>query len=177
MIIDLKDGNLLEILYKLNQNEVYSMIIQILYAAYLMTKNKFYHLDIYLENIMYKYTKTKYIKIFNYDIPTFGYIWSIIDYGTVLNVNYKLSSDEYNKLLFFNLKSLHNITFLTRALLHTSKSYEFLVKILLGINIKKYLNYHEIFHERRLSYDDIKYFILNADNTRKLIKYFYKKII
>ena len=92
MIIDLKDGNLLEILYKMSQIEVYSMIIQVLYAAYLMTKNGFYHLDLNNKNIMYKYTKTKYIKIFNYNIPTFGYIWSIIDYGTVVNINYKLSS-------------------------------------------------------------------------------------
>ena len=74
------------------------------------------------------------------------------------------------------MTSLNNINFLISALLHNSRSYEFIVKMSLGINIQNHPYYHEVFHERRLSYDEVKYFVINADNTRKLIKYFHKKI-
>jgi len=72
MIIDLKDGILYDILYKISNIQVYSMIIQCVYALNLMHENGYYHNDVCLFNIMYKKTKIKTLKILNLNVPTFG---------------------------------------------------------------------------------------------------------
>jgi hypothetical protein len=104
MLVELKDGDLLDILYKMTPNQLYYMIIQCLYGLYLMSQNGFYHFDINTKNFLYQKTNKKSIKIFNLNIPTFGFIWSIIDFGKVLNINFKLNAFEYSTLNYCDLK-------------------------------------------------------------------------
>lgn len=72
----------------------YSLIIQILYAIYLMRKNGYVHTDIHVGNVGLLSTKKKYIKIFGYNVPLFGYQVQILDFGLVSNKKYKLNKFE-----------------------------------------------------------------------------------
>ena len=73
LLYDLKDGTLSEILDKLDQKEIYSLVVQLLYAIYQMNKRGFYHLDIHSRNVAYTKTNKTTIKIFGQKIPTHGY--------------------------------------------------------------------------------------------------------
>jgi hypothetical protein len=86
-IYSLIDSPLKDIIPRLkNQNEIYSIIIQICYIIYLMNKHNYTHNDINNDNIGVIYTnKDKHLKIFNEDIPTYGYQLNLIDYGYVLH--------------------------------------------------------------------------------------------
>ncbi len=93
-LYELKDGNLKSIIYKLNYDQLYSFILQIIYTIYLMNQNGYYHNDIHWKNIAYVKTNKKYIKLFNKNVPTYGYIFSVIDYGENTNKKYILSELE-----------------------------------------------------------------------------------
>ena len=45
----------------------------------------FYHRDLRRKNICFIKTNLLYIKIFNKKNPTYGYIFSLIDYGCVIS--------------------------------------------------------------------------------------------
>ena len=77
---------------KLDQNQVYSLIIQMSYINYLLHKYKYYYGDLNLANIGVVKTNKKNIKIMNKNIPTFGYIYKVIDFGSVR----KISKDSNN---------------------------------------------------------------------------------
>lgn len=96
LLLDLKDGTLSDLL-KSNKNkhvfslkQIYSMIIQITYICYLLNKSGYIHNDLHYGNIAYKkipYDKKITININGnkYKIKSFGYQWSIIDYGLILH--------------------------------------------------------------------------------------------
>jgi len=92
-VLDLKDGNLYNIIDQLTSNQIYSMIIQITYAIYLINSKGFYHYDIHTENIGYVKTDIEYLNIFDHQIPTFGYIYSLIDYGSVKSREFQLKKN------------------------------------------------------------------------------------
>ena len=176
MLVDLKDGDLLDILYKMTQNQLYSMIIQCLYGLYLMSYNGFYHFDLNNKNFLYQKTNKKSIKIFNLNIPTFGFIWSIIDFGKVLHINFKLSDSEYSTLNYCDLKKFNNLGFLENAILHNDKAKIIINKIMSNIDVKNDIYYDVTIKERRLRHEEVVYYVKNVDNTIKLVKYFYKLI-
>lgn len=81
---DKKDGDLHKIYKKLDQGQWFSMLAQISFALHMMQSLKWTHHDVWSRNITYNIVdKDKKIKVFDKYIPTFGYIWSLIDYGDV----------------------------------------------------------------------------------------------
>jgi serine/threonine protein kinase len=134
-LLDLKDGNLYNIIDQLTSNQIYSMIIQITYALYLMHSKDFYHCDIHLENIAYIKTDLKYLDIFNYQIPTFGYIYSLIDYGSITSSKFKLNEED--------------IKFFEHPINKLRDNYRFISSIMTH-KLFKYMDEHNI------SYYDVK---------------------
>lgn len=92
-IYEYVDTTLNKIINKLKLNELYSILIQLVYAIYIMHKNGYIHTDLHRSNIGIVKTSQKYINILNNRIPTFGYIVKIIDYGLVLHKKYKFKID------------------------------------------------------------------------------------
>jgi len=83
-IYSLVGTSLHHLLPKLNQSQIYSAIIQILYIIHLMYSNGYAHCDFHVGNVGVVKTTRKYITIFNHQIPTYGYIYKAIDYGSVI---------------------------------------------------------------------------------------------
>lgn len=103
-VYDLIDYTLNKIINKLTLKQIYSMIIQLCWIIKLMELNGYIHGDIHLRNIGVIKTKSKYINILGKQIPTFGYIFKLIDYGMVAHKSSKLYPHEKinAKYLFTN---------------------------------------------------------------------------
>lgn len=100
-IYELKDGDLKFLLPKLSSKQIFSLFIQFSYISYLLSQEGYRHGDIHYQNIMYiKVDENKMIKIFDKDIPTFGYIFSLIDYGLIINKKYDLNKYEKTKFKY-----------------------------------------------------------------------------
>lgn len=94
LLYSLKDGTMERLIDYLNKEQLNSFIIQMVYIFYILEKNRFYHQDIHLGNIAFTKTNKKTIKIFGFDVPTHGYIYSLIDYGNMTrNIPHKDYSD------------------------------------------------------------------------------------
>lgn len=108
----------------LSQKQFYSMIIQITYICYLLNKSGYIHNDLHSGNIAFKkipYNKKLSININDnkYKIKSYGYQWSIIDYGLILHKKFIMKKKEqktykngilYNKdMKVFFIVSLTNI--------------------------------------------------------------------
>ena len=151
------------------------MIIQITYALYLMHSNDFYYTDLHWENIMYKKTNIKSIKILNFNVSTFGYIWSIIDYSDIQSRRFKYRNAGviYN---FFGCRNLANEDII-RLIFELYSANDIIRDIIIKIikNIK--LSNIEI-KEIKENYQDIKKFCKYAATAdhMKIIKYFHSKI-
>jgi serine/threonine protein kinase len=93
IIMKLKDGTLQDLMKKnLSKSQRYSIMIQLVYAVYLMHKEGYLHYDMHTKNIVYKKTETDKkisIKFDDLKINTFGYQISIIDYGQITHKNFK----------------------------------------------------------------------------------------
>ena len=105
LCLELKDGNISSI--NLDERERKSLLIQILYAIYLMRKKGWMHQDIHPANICYKEVdKNSYVKITvnkkTYKIPTYGYIFSLIDYGFVINNSMSTDKKAYKYNFKYN---------------------------------------------------------------------------
>ena len=187
IITDLKDGTLNDIYNILTKHEVYSLIIQIIYALHLMHTNDFTHNDVHTKNICYKKTKTKNIKILGLSIPTYGYIFSLIDYGLVDSLKFEngnmyetvVNKNAYRDNLMFLTVGIFNIYFKKK------KEYSVNDKILYLINtIRNNPNDKSIlcdpnfylFESSLLNYEETKNYILLMNDEIKLIKYFYNLI-
>lgn len=83
-LIDNNYNNFIQI-NSMPQNMIYSMIVQILSSMILLHENEYIHGDIHLGNIGIVKTSKKNITIGKLSIPTFGYIYKLIDYGKTLN--------------------------------------------------------------------------------------------
>jgi hypothetical protein len=99
MIFDLKDGVLGNILYELSFKQYCSMCIQVLYAIYLMDSAKYVHNDLHLNNIAYTKVDRKKLIVLNingtiYKIKSYGYQFSIIDYGLIIHKNFDLNIEQ-----------------------------------------------------------------------------------
>jgi len=110
MMFDLKDGVLNNIINKLSYKQYFSMCIQILYAIYLMNSYQYIHNDLHLNNIAY--TKVDNNKLIHlnidgqiYKLKSFGYHFSIIDYGLILHKSFDLTIKKrkrYDNFVKFN---------------------------------------------------------------------------
>lgn len=89
---------LADIINKLNINQIYSMIIQLIYAIYLIRKEGYQNGDYHIYNICAMETNKEYITILNKQVKTFGYIYTMIDYGNIRHPKYDLTDIERQKL-------------------------------------------------------------------------------
>jgi serine/threonine protein kinase len=98
------DSTLDQIISDLNKKQLISLVIQYLYIVYLLEKNGYIHGDLHPNNIGLIKTDQQYIKIFDTNVPTYGYIYQAIDYGSILNKKFKLNPEEknYYKKIFRN---------------------------------------------------------------------------
>lgn len=103
-VFELIDGSLDSVLGDLNIKQIYSMIVQLCWIIKLLESNGYIHGDIHSGNIGFIQTKSKYINIWNQKIPTYGYIFKLIDYGLVAHKSDKLNiwEKENIKYLFTN---------------------------------------------------------------------------
>ena len=127
MLVGLKDGMLWELIIddvndnnnnNLTVGQKYSIIIQILYALHLMHAHGYSHGDAHVGNIAYiKCEFDKLITIIldktEYQIPTFGYIISLIDYGEISHKKFGLTTSQeiyttYNLDIFSQIQLLLN---------------------------------------------------------------------
>jgi len=103
-VYDLLDGTLASIFNKLNKRQFISMLIQLVWIIYLLQENSYKHNDLHFANVMYKKVPmNEYITILNYKIPTYGYIYSVIDYGEVLSPKFGFANR--NEKYMFNMYS------------------------------------------------------------------------
>jgi serine/threonine protein kinase len=145
LILDLKDGTLNTL--KLDEKENYSLMMQMIYAIYLMRKYNWMHGDIHPGNIGFKRvgydTKLKFtINNKVYKIPSYGYIFSLIDYGLCVNkkfmkltkdkkeykLNYELNLDLWCFLQEYCLNNYDNNGLITRNEIDTKKFPDKLIK-------------------------------------------------
>ena len=148
-IYELVDTTLDKILNKLESKEIYSILIQIIYAVYIMNSNGYTHCDFHLANVGIINTKTKFIKILDKKIPTFGYLVKIIDYGSILHKKYKLKNTSFgiheSKLLEKSNNDIYKIkNFLFISFFYNSLTKDFWKKndynkIITSINESKYI--------------------------------------
>ena len=99
-IYTLIDGVLKDIIKSLSHKQIYSMIVQIINILELIHLHEYTYWDLNDTNIAYIKTNKKFIEIKGHKIPTFGYLYKIIDYGSVQHI-----SDIQNK---FELKTFNN---------------------------------------------------------------------
>jgi hypothetical protein len=85
-------------LKKLNLNQKYSIIIQILYIVYLFQQGNYNHGDLHSSNIGVLYVnKQKTINIFGKKIPTYGIQLQVIDYDGILQYDTMSSTKSYQQ--------------------------------------------------------------------------------
>jgi len=177
LIYDLKKDNLTKVLHKLDKTQIYSLIIQIIYALYLMHSNNFYHRDIHIKNICFIKTDKKYINLkdINYKINTFGYIFSIIDYESVISNKFKLNDFEKKEIIDNDLIFKDNLDFLTKCIYnHNLDMSNIITKTINKIKLSK--NEKKIINSKILDYIDMKFYIKNIKNPLKIISFFYSMI-
>ena len=117
IVYKLMDGTLSsEIINKMSDSEIKSMIMQLIYAIYLMHCKEYVHCDIFPKNIGYINTnETEMTIIINntqYHIPIFSKRFVIMDYGNVLHPDFimsKYEKDKYNR--YKDLLELDSIFF------------------------------------------------------------------
>lgn len=109
IVYDLKDGTLYELREKklLSTEQICSALAQLYQTLLFLHENGYRHGDIYAKNIAYEKTNLKHIKVGNLKIPTYGYIWSFIDYGSIN----KDAGDDICSMLFLPLHNLFKATF------------------------------------------------------------------
>jgi hypothetical protein len=125
LLLDVKDITLRELINKnnLNYKERLSIIIQCLYIMYLMHQSKYYHNDVHTGNIMI--TKCDYNKLIKlninkktYNLETYGYIVSFIDYGLINHPKYLLNKKDKINYLFNKYHNMDLFVFIDTCLIN-----------------------------------------------------------
>jgi hypothetical protein len=155
---------------KFNHKQLYSMLIQLYYSIYLMHNNGYVHSDFHIGNIGIVNTTEKYINILNKQIPTYGRIYKILDYGIILNeTNYKKTKQ---------LKQIYENAQLTQIrMLRTFKNLLFFEKSLIKTQnfITKNLNKND-FIDTEIAYENFKkldeYKIISKYTNDSIIQFF-----
>lgn len=116
-VYTLIDTTLDKIIEKLTIKQIYSMIVQIAYALYLLHSNNYIHGDFHWENVGVIKTKNKFIKIFDHNVPTYGYIYQLIDYGSILNkkdIANKKEETRFNEVIGYELRTIKDFLMITK---------------------------------------------------------------
>jgi hypothetical protein len=104
---ELLDGSAKSLISTLDQNQIYSFIVQVAYIVNILEKHEYLHGDLHLENIGYIKTTKKFIYCDKIKVPTHGYIFKAIDFGTIMHkkdfVNNYLFTKELKKPLLASL--------------------------------------------------------------------------
>jgi serine/threonine protein kinase len=95
LIYELKDGTLKTIFTDLTSDQKYSLIIQLAYICKIMSDAGYRQNDITPRNIMFnKVPIDQTIDILGYNVPTYGYVYCLIDYGEIMNVKFGFSNEQ-----------------------------------------------------------------------------------
>ena len=163
-IYELVDGNVKDLLPKLNQQQIYSFILQVSIIVDILQKAKYIHGDFHSGNIGYIKTDKQFIKYKNLKIPTYGYIFKAIDYGYVMHPKYKLGKDD--KKWYKDLYKRELITPLLTSLIDFTEYWDYVEDNNIKLNFKKYMKKLEktdIFKITQLQFPNItnKEYIFN----------------
>ena len=94
------------------------MIIQLTYSIQLLHSANYVHADIHNRNVGWiKTNKTTKIKIGKQMIPTYGYIFKLIDYGMVMNGLDKMTKKEKTE---FNNNFTHELVLLVHFMVDSA---------------------------------------------------------
>ena len=168
LLVDLKDGVLQDLTLSKEQNN--SLLIQMLYIIYLLRKSNWIHHDVHPGNIGYKIVDTNIklnIKINKktYKIPTYGYIFSLIDYGYCANKRFlKSSIEKKNYKLNYSL-NFDLWCFLEEYIFNYYKNINSLKKN--NVDIKKL---HDkitkyVYTNNKLLYEKIKFIMIHINKS------------
>ncbi len=199
-LYSLVNTDLSKIIKILNKKQLYSLIIQTAHIIWLLETHGYSHNDLHSQNTGVIFTDKKYINILNnkIPIPTYGNIFTALDFGNMTNSNWNLT--EYEK----KFKNKDTIRILTKLVKYetkfdagTKENNKLLsVKQIGSENMDKIiktvewndLDQHIIDSNQDDKYDkviklvyvidieDIIYFMKNKSNLKKIIKYFVCKI-
>jgi hypothetical protein len=125
-----KGISLQKLVSKLTNQQFYSMIIQLIYIIYLMQKHGYVHGDFHSGNVAALKTTKKTINILGYKVPTYGYIYSVIDYGFIRHKKYTL--DKKEKIVFKD-PYYNELVYLTDYFVH-SKFWDYIQKNKIKLN-------------------------------------------
>jgi serine/threonine protein kinase len=100
-LFSLIDGSVDTIIDSLNCKQIYSLLCQTMFAIHLLEKHGYVHGDIHMGNIGYIKTKKVYINILGFRIPTFGYLYKLIDYGSIMNKNDKNDKKQMQQFNYY----------------------------------------------------------------------------
>ena len=134
-IYELVDGNVKSLLPKLNIQQIYSFIIQVSIIVDILQKSKYIHGDFHSGNIGYVKTDIKFITYKNLKIPTFGYIYKAIDYGSIMHPKYKLSNDD--KKYYKDLYKRELISPLLTSLIDSTEYWDYVENNNIKLDLKK----------------------------------------
>lgn len=111
-VYELIEGNITNLIGKLEIKQIYSMIIQITYLIKILHESNYIHGDLHSDNIGWIKTTDKNIILDKLKIKTFGYIFKLMDFGLVMSksdITNKREEKLYNELIeteLLNLKYL-----------------------------------------------------------------------
>jgi len=83
--------------HKLNLEQIYSILMQIIHIIMLLKKGGYSHNDLHTDNIMINKTNKKYFVMNGIKIKYNGYQLSAIDYGEVLHKKFNMKYNSYTK--------------------------------------------------------------------------------
>jgi serine/threonine protein kinase len=177
-VYELIDGNVRDLIPKLNLKQIYSFILQLAIIVKTLEKNNYIHGDFHSGNIGYIETNKQYIKYGKKKIPTYGYIYKAIDLGSILHPKYKLSKRD--KKWYKDLYKRELISPLRTSLIDDNKFWDFIENNNIKLNFKKdmmkfkksklYDNINKLFPE--IKNDEMKFNlcdILFTQDFQKLI--------
>lgn len=134
-IYELVDGGVRDIINILDEKQRYSMLYQLAGIVNILEKNKYIHGDFHIGNIGYIKTDKKTIKVLNHTIPTFGYIFKAIDYGSVMHPSYKLSKKD--KSYYKNTFGREFMTIIQTVMMDKEKFFDFAFDNKVKLDYKK----------------------------------------
>lgn len=183
-VYEMVQGDLYQLRKKLSLKQFYSLIIQLTYIVELLHKNNYIHGDIHTKNIGWIKTTLTKIKLGKLQIPTFGYIFKLIDYGTIMN---KLDIHNKKEQKIFENNYENELFSLIFLVIDDSQIYDYVNKNNISRNFnEKYNEFKKTkFYDLIKKYFDNKYIqlflfdILFQDQYQKIAfgKYYTKTIL
>ena len=164
-LYSLVDTSLSKIIKTLDKKQLYSLIIQTANIIWLLGTEGYSHNDLHGQNIGVVFTDKKYINVLknNIPIPTYGCIFTALDFGNITKKTWKLT--EYEK----KFKSKDTIRILTKLVKYENKFDVGSIQInkLLGIKEVGTVLMDKI--KETVEWDDLNQYIIDLNPDDKLI--------